>query len=387
MIKKCTIFLLLLSGIVFFVACSGEDSTSSEFIGNYDPDGGPPPPPPPSDNSNDTKYKWDIPANEIVTGCLGTDCIPSLQDPELISVDQVDYLDDNDLLEGIFFNNQARAYPHKILDWHEIINQHFGSTKIAITYCPLTGSAVGIHVSKTGLSAGTSLKTFGISGLLYNNNLIPYDRGTLSNWSQMLLRCVNGVLRGTPMVTVPLIETSWKTWKKMFPNSLVVSTNTGFDRPYNIFPYGNYKTDPFLLFPISIDDTRRPRKERLYGVITDPYEFKAKTYPHTLFPSPRAINDEVDGNPVVIAGSKPDEIFVSYSRITEDGTLLTFDVSTESPHIFPFDLVDNEGNVWNILGEAVEGPRQGQHLKPMDAYNAYWFAWGTFFPGVPIYSE
>ncbi|MFQ6115637.1 MAG: DUF3179 domain-containing (seleno)protein [bacterium] len=143
---------------------------------------------------------------------------------------------------------------------------------------------------------------------------------------------------------------------------------------------GSYKIDPFLLFPISIDDTRLPRKEPLHGIITDRFEFKAKTYRFPLFENvAHASNDEVDGRPVVVAGMKSADFCISYSRVVRGGKVLTFGVKTELPNIYPFDLVDNEGNVWNVLGEAISGPRTGQKLTPTLSYNAYWFAWVHFF--------
>lgn len=390
MYHKLMIVLIPIFGLVF-ISCSGEESQPVNItFPNYDPNPDAPPPPPPS-NPNDVKTKWDVTGGggAIVTGCLGLDCIPSLQNPSFLTLEEANFLNEDDIIYGLVLKNEIRAYPMRILDWHEIVNELFVSPRIAITYCPLTGSGVGINIDDSGLNfQDTNLHSFGVSGFLYNNNLIPYDRTTFSNWSQMLLRCVNGIARGTPMVTAPLIETSWKTWKKMFPNSKVLSNNTGFDRPYHLFPYGNYKTDPFLLFPIQIDDSRLPRKERVHGIITDRFNLKAKTYRFTLFENgARAINDEVDGEPVVIAGMKAADLYISYSRRTADGTILTFDIKTESPHIYPFDLVDNEGNVWNLLGKAVAGARTGEQLTPTTSYNAYWFAWGTFFPGVPIYSE
>ena len=254
------ICILSLAIILLVSACSSNDPISSpnNRIGNHIPDEDDDDAPPPED-PNEVKTRWDVPGGggEIIRGCLGFDCIPSLQDPQLISLEAATYLNEDDLVLGLVVGNEVRAYPHRILDWHEIINQYLGSNQIAVTYCPLTGSGVAIDVSRT---AGDD-RGFGVSGFLYNNNLIPYDRVTFSNWSQMYLRCVNGILRGRLMVTVPLIETTWKTWKKMFPNSKVVSNITGFDRPYDIFPYGNYKTDPFLLFPITRNDARLPERK------------------------------------------------------------------------------------------------------------------------------
>ncbi|MCH7674404.1 DUF3179 domain-containing protein [candidate division KSB1 bacterium] len=97
--------------------------------------------------------------------------------------------------------------------------------------------------------------------------------------------------------------------------------------------------------------------------------------------------NDVNSNPVVIAGMESADFYISYSRLAKDGTILTFDVKTETPAIYPFDLIDNEGTVRNILGKAVSGPRSGEQLTPTVSYNAYWFAWGTFFPDVLIYGE
>lgn len=387
---KSILGILSLAG--FLITCSGEENPQSSGldIPNYDPEDEENLDIPP-DSTNQIKYRWDVPGGgaEIVFGCLGQDCIPSLEDPELIAAQEATYLEDDDLVVGLIYKGRIIAYPYRILDWHEVINQPIGNDMIAITYCPLTGTPAGIHTTNTGLGeAGKNLLAFGVSGLLFNNNLIPYDRGTSSNWSQMYLRCVNGPLRGTPMITVPLIETSWATWKKMYPESEVVSLNTGFDRPYDIFPYGNYKVDPFLLFPIRIDDTRLPRKQRVHGIVTDRFEPAAKTYPFTLFSDgARAINDVANGEPVVVAGMLANDIYISYSRVTADGTTLMFETSTESPDIYPFDLIDQEGTVWNLLGEAIAGPREGEKLTPTTSYNGYWFAWGTFFSNVPIYRD
>ena len=382
------IILLILINIVSFGCSSRDLPTPPDRFGNYDPpdDDSDSPPPDPIPNE---KTRWDVPggAGEIVRGCLGLDCIPSLQNPALVNLDEANYLQDDDLILGLVRNDAVVAYPHRILDWHEVINQTLSrNSKIAITYCPLTGSGIGINLIGTAadnMGAGS----FGVSGLLYNNNLILYDRTTTSNWSQMLLRSVHGPLRGELVITVPIIETSWQTWKKMFPDSKVVSENTGLDRPYHIYPYGNYKTVPALLYGVTIDDARLHRKERLHGIIADRWNFKAKTYRFSLFENEaRAINDEVHGKPVVVAGMKSANFYISYSRIVS-GAVLTFDVKTDAPQIFPFDLIDNEGNVWNLLGEAVSGPRTGQKLIPTISYNAYWFAWGAFFPDVTIYGE
>lgn len=370
-----------------FVAITLASCSNDPEIVSLDSEGFPVEPEQPPDtfvNVNDVKYVWLIPAGDVWDGGVGKDGIYALMNPPFKSVAATSYLQEDDLVLGIKVRNTVKAYPHRILDWHEIVNDDFFSRTIAITYCPLTGSGIGFNVSRTW----EGVSSFGVSGFLWNNNLIPYDRRTDSNWSQMLLWCVNGSLRGTRVETVPLIETTWSTWKKMFPNSQVLSDETGLNRPYHIFPYGNYKTDPFLLFPISTDDQRLPRKARVHGVILDPVARQAKAYPFQLFEGQiRAINDEAGTVRVVVAGSGPDNIVVSYRSRLSDGTPLQFNVRTDSPSIYPFDLVDNEGTIWNLLGEAIEGPRKGDQLQPTTSYNAYWFAWGSIFPNLPIYGR
>ena len=399
---KVVFFCLFLTGFII-VSCSGGGSSKDQAIPNITGDDGSGGGGGGGDNggggsggggtgfndSSGAKGSWDIPKKEVVPGCLGLDCIPSIDHPKWVKASDVDYVDDTDLIYGLFEQGKVWAFPENIGDWHEVINLHSGNKTYAFTYCPLTGSAVALDVGATlgGFDGDfeTSSVTYGVSGLLFNNNLIPYDRTTGSMWSQMYLRSVNGMVRGTPMVTAPLVETTWDKWKVMQPNSLVLSNDTGFDRNYDVWPYGDYKEVEGLLFNISTQDHRLFFKERVLGIVTDRFAPSAKTYRFSLFDSPRAINDVAGGKPVLVAGMRDANFYISYSRIAEDGTELTFSIKADNPSAYPFDLVDNEGNVWNYLGVAISGARVGQRLTPTDWYNAFWFAWGTFFPGVDIY--
>ena len=157
----------------------------------------------------------------------------------------------------------VKAYPHPILDWHEIVNDDIQGKKLAITYCPLTGTGIAWNRMLEG-----SETTFGVSGLLYNTNLMPYDRLTNSTWSQQRLDCVNGQLRGQTAETYTLVETTFETMKKFYPKGLVLNTETGFNRSYGRYPYGDYKiNDERLVFPISKEDRRLDLKERTLGVL------------------------------------------------------------------------------------------------------------------------
>ena len=319
---------------------------------------------------------WTVPHDEVYDGGPGKDGIPALENPEFVAVEDAGFMRENDLILGYVKGNEARAYPHRILDWHEIINDNVVGDLIAVTYCPLTGTGVGWKRDFLGPST-----TFGVSGLLYNTNLIPYDRATNSNWSQIRLDCVQGASQGKRIETFQLVETTWKSWKEMYPHTKVVSTETGFTRDYNVFPYGDYKTNHSLLyFPVSPDDTRLPRKTRVHGIVINN---EAVVYPLSKFGAVVAVlEDTWQGVPIVIAGSNTRDFVVSFESRLEDGTLLDFAAENNSdPHII---LKDNEGNQWDIFGNAVSGPRMGTRLRATESFMGYWMAFGSFYPNATI---
>lgn len=328
--------------------------------------------------SEGVNNNWLIPTDEIFEGGPGRDGIPALITPATASVSQTGYLSDGELVIGIKIGDQARAYPHQILDWHEIANDEINDVAFAITYCPLTGSAIAWDRTLNG-----TVSTFGVSGLLYNTNLIPYDRESESYWSQMKIQSVNGPLAGQTAGLYPIVETSWKTWREMYPDSRVVSRSTGYDRSYGFYPYGQYRSnDEILLFPIGNDDDRLPRKELVHGIIVDNV---TRVYRFNSFPQEiEVINGNVNGLPVVVAGSKGKNLIVSFSRIPPDGTPLAFEAVQDS---LPVIMRDDEGNNWDIFGEAVSGPRAGARLIPIRSFKSFWFAWAAFYPNAEIYGQ
>lgn len=319
--------------------------------------------------------EWLVPQDEVFDGGPGKDGIPALDNPTFVDLSEITYLQDNDLVIGFKSGNEVKAYPHKILDWHEIANDKTNSIAYSVVYCPLTGSATGWNRVINGKET-----TFGVSGLLYNTNIIPYDRETDSNWSQMSLKCVNGKLSGTEPGNYFLVETSWRTWKQLYPNSQVLSDDTGFSRNYDRYPYGDYRlNDDLLFFPVSNRDSRLPAKDRVYGIVIND---KSKAFPFSNFTSGMTvIEDQVADVPVVVAGDTGRNLVVGFERMTADGVLLSFQaLNSDGTEI----MTDNEGNTWDLFGYAVSGPRQGQRLVTATSFIAYWFAWGTFFPDIEI---
>jgi hypothetical protein len=333
----------------------------------------------PGGNNNGGPTGWAIPQDQVFDGGPGKDGIPALENPKLINASAVTFLDDDDLVLGYKNGNEVRAYPHPILDWHEIINDKVGDHTFAVTYCPLTGTGIGWDRIIDGKET-----TFGVSGLLFNSNLLPYDRETDSNWSQMRLDCVNGELLGTKIETFNLVETTWDTWKAMYPQTKVVSTETGFSRNYSRYPYGDYKTNNSnLIFPVSPTDNRLPAKERVLGIFVDG---KVKAYRFNILIGDPGIREDVFlGKELIIAGSVQKNFVTAFERKLDDGTLLTFTSSSWDPTISEIIMTDNEGNSWNVFGEAVAGPRVGQKLVPIKGFIGYWFSWGAFYPEIEVF--
>ena len=317
---------------------------------------------------------WIIPEDQVLDGGPGKDGIPSVDDPQFVPATEVNYLEDNDLVIGIAHNGIVRAYPHVILDWHEIVNDELGDMAVAVTYCPLTGTATGWDREFQG---GTT--TFGVSGLLYNTNLIPYDRETDSNWSQMRLQCVQGSRQGELIELHHIVETTWGTWQKMYPETQIMTLNTGFNRSYGFFPYGGYRTNnDDIRFPIEHRDERRPAKERVLGVI---FNSNARVYSiedMTPLEGVTVIEDDLNGLPLVVAGSKGLNFAVAFENTV--GLRFTA-VQDELPVV----MVDEEGSKWDVFGRAVSGPREGEQLKTTRSYIGYFFAWGAFYQGMSIF--
>jgi len=330
----------------------------------------------PNNPSNHAGGTWLIPQNEVRDGGPGKDGIPALQSPERVSVDDPtnNYLKDEDLVLGYYYGGEVVAYPHDILDWHEIINDKVGGQAIAVTYCPLTGTGIG-----WGRMIEEDVTTFGVSGLLYNSNLIPYDRKTGSNWSQIRMECVNGSLIGVDPVILPLIEMPWKTWKKLLPGSMVISTETGHNRSYGSYPYSGYKTSNTLIFPANPADDRLHPKERVLSVVQGN---SARVYRFESFSEElTVIQDFFKGTNLLIAGIR-DEYMVAFNAKTKDGQVLEFSAGMDAGT-----LVDKEGNEWNLFGTAVSGPRKGEQLNPIKSFMAYWFSIGAFYPQAEIFTD
>ena len=322
------------------------------------------------------------------------DSIPALSNPTFVGAVEIDYVLDDDLVLGLVIDGIARAYPENIGWWHEIVNDNVGGVPVIVTLCPLTGT--GMVFNGVG-SDGGRIK-LGVSGLLFNNNLIMYDRRDQETlYPQMVYKGVVGPRQGEALELLPVIETTWKQWKRFYPDTKVVDGNTGVYRigQYTNYPYvdgfqGDYRAaNEYILFPQETTPTSQMfgAKDLAMGVR---FGEIAKAYPFQAMHEQDVANDEVNRNNIVVVHVRNEQLAIPYSRdVLVDGktTTLTFEKTASSnSEVHPFMMKDKETETtWNLLGKAIAGPLSGQQLKQLPSHNGFWFAWGTFWQNIGIH--
>lgn len=319
---------------------------------------------------------WTIPATAVFDGGPGKDGIPSIDSPSFGDIASQDgNIPDDDLVVVVKAGDEIKAYAHNILDWHEIVNDDFNDgLNLALTYCPLTGTAIGWDRMING-----NVTTFGVSGLLYNSNLIPYDRATDSYWSQMLNESVSGDLISQTIVRYPVAEMTFAAFKEEFPNGRVLTRNTGFSRTYGLYPYGSYLTTNNTLFPVDRSDDRIFAKERVLGVQVGDI---TRVYQLHLFEETNVLTDNIEGQDLIIFGNQTQGFANAYLVKSLNSETLTFEsVNGENGIV----ARDQFGNEWNLFGEAVTGPDAGESLIAAAGYIGFYFAWVAFNAEVEIF--
>jgi hypothetical protein len=274
-----------------------------------------------------------IPAEEIHAGGPGKDGIPALVAPHTSPVRAADFLRADDRVVGITLNGEARAYPIRLLNWHEVVNDELAGVPFAIIYCPLCDSVSVIDRRVEGNSY-----TFGVSGLLYNSNVLLYDRTDDALWSQIAMAAVSGPNAGKTLRHMEFDLTTFERWQNAHPDGTVATFRTGHRRDYARNPYERYFQTDQLMFPVKQEDPRLPGRTRVVGV---KFAEHVKAYPL----------DEIRNSPE------------STLRVTLGDAVLVLQAG------------DEEGTV-NII----DAPEEAQVV------HTFWFAWAAFHPDTEIYS-
>lgn len=212
----------------------------------------------------DESTRKSIPLDKFMQGCPARDCIPSIDNPRYVAAAEAAHVADDDLVITLAYKGRHFAFPTSILDHHEIVNGTFAGEPLAITWCPLCGSAVGIE-----RTVGDTVTTFGVSGVLYNSDLVLYDRATETLWDQIEAKGVVGPLTDEQLVLVPVSMSKWSRWLAKHPDTQVLSRDTGFDKDYSQDRFAEYRESTRLFMPVSAEDDRVHAKTVVYGFSLD----------------------------------------------------------------------------------------------------------------------
>ncbi|MCP4188652.1 MAG: DUF3179 domain-containing protein [Gammaproteobacteria bacterium] len=255
-----------------------------------------------SDNGFDLSNAT-IPTEQILHGGPPKDGIPAISNPKLITADKARYIDDQDRIVGININGIAKAYPIAILNWHEIVNDKINNQHFAITYCPLCGTAVAFDANVNG-----NVTEFGVSGLLYNSDVLLYDRNTESLWSQITSSAVAGKLVGEKLKRLPISHTSWLDWQQRHPDTMVLSDDTGYSRDYARNPYAGYEQSRSLFFSVNnrAPDNYHP-KELVVGLEFGDV-FKAYPFIELEKNGKASFSDQINGNQVTVNWNRKNRV-------------------------------------------------------------------------------
>jgi hypothetical protein len=314
----------------------------------------------------------DVISREITSGGPPPDGIPPVEKPEYVSIAEASkrWRDDS-VMDALTIDGQPRAYPRMITVWHEIVNETMAGKPLALTYCPLTGSTL---VFSGALANGTTT-TFGTSGMLYNSNLVMYDRATNSLWPQLFGTAVRGARRGERLREIPgALTTTFGRWRARFPDGVVLSTDTGHVRAYGSSPYGDYDTSSGVMFPVRHRDERFHPKKVVVGVR---HEGAALAIPKAELAAKRVANAEVGGRAVVAVHDSDLDAVRVFDRTTGKG-VLRFALRDGA-------IVDEQtGTRWTADGRGERGELANARLAQLSAYDVMWFAWSAFNPNTAV---
>ena len=294
---------------------------------------------------------------EVTWGGVRKDGIPSLDDPELIRAEDATYLAEDDLVFGVSINGDTRAYPLRIMGWHEMFNEVIGGVPVALAYCTLCGAGI---LFETKLGTAKPL-IFGSSGFLYRSNKLMFDRRTHSLWNQFTGKPVSGKLADSSIELKqrPVVITEWKNWRRDNPETRVLSLNTGHRRDYGSgVVYRDYFASDDLMFPALLKGRELTQKDYVFGVRLSG---GAKAWPLETFRNRSVLNDTAGFHNLVLLGDARTRTVRAYDRGD-----LTFS-----------DALEADGVTWTMTEEALVAP-DGRQAPRVAGHVAYWFAWAGY---------
>lgn len=311
--------------------------------------------------------------DEVRWGGVRQDGIPPLRGPEMISAQAATYLEDDNIVFGIEVNGDVRAYPKRILAWHEMFVDNVGGIDFAGVYCTLCGTVILYETDAKGIS-----HEVGTSGFLYRSNKLMYDKATQSLWNTLKGEPVIGPLvdKDIALEHRSVVTTTWGKWKKLHPDTKVLSLNTGHRRDYGEgVAYHEYFSTDNLMFHTPFSDYRLKNK-------TEVLALRFKKHPH----EPVAISTKLLNKNPVYRGHIGDQKYVVLTD--ETGANRVYD--PEDVVFSQFDgerqVLDLSGQRWSVAESKLTAPN-GRELKRLPYHRAFWFGWHASYPTTRLIKE
>jgi len=316
------------------------------------------------------QYQRLIRFDEIRWGGVVQDGIPPLRNPKMISAKNATYLEDDHVVFGIEVNGDARAYPKRILAWHEMFVDTVGEIPVAGVYCTLCGTVILYKTEVDGV-----LHEMGTSGFLYRSNKLMYDKATQSLWSTLEGKPVVGPLvgKGIQMEYLSVVTTTWGEWKKRHPTTQVLSTETGFRRDYGEgVAYQSYFATDELMFNVPTVSKKLKNKQSILAIRLEHAPDK-----------PLAISVDFLKKTPVYTSSIEGEQFTVFTDTTGANRVY----SSNNIKFKAFDgnnlIEDSSGRSWQLFEDRLES-ETGEVLNRLPTFNAFWFGWQAAYPNTKL---
>ncbi len=318
----------------------------------------------------DREQQSTIRLDEVRWGGVIQDGIPPLRNPKMIKAREATYLNDNDVVFGISVHGDTRAYPKRILAWHEMFTDQVGNTPVAGVYCTLCGTVILYNTEKDGVKYD-----LGTSGFLYRSNKLMYDQKTQSLWNTLWGKPVIGPLvgKGIELEYLSVVTTTWGAWKKLHPETTVLSKKTGHTRDYGEgVAYQDYFSTDKLMFTVPKKDNRLPNKQEILAIRL-PSETDENIAISSKF---------LKRNPIYqgTIANKNFTVFTGKSgahRVYFTNTIkfISYDIAIAT---------DSNGNTWTLEEDHLKNIPTNNILKRLPTHNAFWFGYKAAFPKVTL---
>ena len=308
--------------------------------------------------------------DEIVWGGVRQDGIPPLRNPAMLAAEDAGYLEDDNIVFGLSVNGDARAYPKRILAWHEMFVDTVGGVPVAGVYCTLCGTVILYFTEHEGVK-----HQLGTSGFLYRSNKLMYDQATQSLWSTMRGTPVVGPLAGKGIVleSGPVVTTTWGEWRRRHPGTRVLSLDTGHRRDYaEGAAYRDYFATDELMFSVPALDTRLKNKDEVFTVRLAGHPEAPLAISAGFLAATPVHHDAIEGTELVVL---TDPSGANRAYASEDVTFIRYDGDRS--------VEDSSGTIWTMDEHALTAP-DGRALRRIPAQRAFWFGWHAAFPSTRL---